>query len=146
MARCPGGARGRARLVPHHSSPTCIPESLSILDSAKRIANIIGDVTPGEVSPSLFEHDTERRLHELSGLVSSQIAELAEEGRYGEALESFAGMAPELEQFFDDVMVMVENEKVKLNRMALLDSVGRAAKQIADVTKIVVDRKELQGK
>lgn len=122
------------------------PGFLSILDSAKRIANIIGDVVPGEVSPSLFEHETERRLHELSGLVRAQIEELAVEARYGMALESFAGMAPELEQFFDDVMVMVEDEKVKRNRMALLGSVGRAARRIADVTKIVVDRKELQGK
>jgi glycyl-tRNA synthetase beta chain len=122
------------------------PGFLSILDSAKRIANIIGDVVPGQVDPSLFDHDTEKRLYEISGLVTAQITELADEGRYGDALESFASMAPELEKFFDDVMVMVEDEKVKLNRMALLDGVGRAPRRIADVTKIVIDRKELQGK
>lgn len=119
---------------------------LSILDSAKRIANIIGSVVTGGIEPSLFQHDTERRLHEVSTLVNEQIAELVEERRYEQALQSFAGMAGELETFFVDVMVMVDDEKVRLNRMALLDSVGLSARRIADVTRIVVDRKELQGK
>jgi len=45
-----------------------------------------------------------------------------------------------LESVFNDVMVMVEDEKVKQNRLALLRKVGGAAGSIADVTKIVVDR------
>ena len=51
-------------------------------------------------------------------------------------------MAPELETFFDEVMVMVEDEGVRRNRMALLRTVGNAVMKIADVTKIVVDRRE----
>jgi len=113
---------------------------LSLLDSAKRIANITGGVGPAEVSAALLDLPAERRLHDLTAMVVDQMRELVKERRYVEALRSFAGLAPELESFFNDVMVMVEDEKVKQNRLALLRKVGGAAGSIADVTKIVVDR------
>ncbi|MGK2857147.1 MAG: glycine--tRNA ligase subunit beta [Thermoanaerobaculia bacterium] len=121
-------------------------EFLSILDSAKRIANIVGTVHPGAVSASRLEHPTEVRLHELTLMVGEQIDELVTVKDYRAALDSFAGMAPELEKFFVDVMVMVEDPAVRDNRMALLLAVGRAAGKIADVTKIVVDRRELKNR
>lgn len=122
------------------------PGFLSILDSAKRIANIVASATPGAVVASRLEHPTEVRLHELAALVGEQIGELVEARDYRTALESFAGMAPELEKFFVDVMVMVDDAAVRENRMALLQSVGNAAGKIADVTKVVVDRRELRGR
>lgn len=122
------------------------PEFLSILDSAKRIANIVGGAQPSAVNPSRLEHPTEVRLHELASIVGEQIDELAAAKDYRAALESFAGMAPELEKFFVDVMVMVEDIEVRDNRMSLLLAVGHAAGQIADVTKIVVDRRELKSR
>jgi glycyl-tRNA synthetase beta chain len=64
---------------------------------------------------------------------------------YNNALQSFAAMAGELERFFDEVMVMVEDEAVRKNRMSLLRKVGNAVGRIADVTKIVVDRREYRA-
>ncbi|HEX9458367.1 MAG TPA: glycine--tRNA ligase subunit beta [Thermoanaerobaculia bacterium] len=119
------------------------PNFLSILDSAKRIANITaGQESAARVDPSKLESDTERRLAELVPLMSDQVDEMIGERNYKLALETFAAMAPELETFFDEVMVMVEDEGVRHNRMALLRSVGNAVMKIADVTKIVVDRRE----
>jgi len=116
---------------------------LSILDSAKRIANITaGQDTAAAVDPARLETDIERRLAELSHAVSEQIQEMVRERDYKRALETFAAMAPELETFFDQVMVMVDDEAVRKNRMALLRNVGNAVGRIADVTKIVVDRRE----
>jgi len=122
------------------------PNFLSILDSAKRIANITsGQESAVRVDPSKLENDTERRLAELVPLMSDQIDEMIAERNYKLALETFAAMAPELEKFFDEVMVMVEDEGVRRNRMALLRSVGNAVMKIADVTKIVVDRREYRA-
>ncbi len=119
------------------------PNFLSILDSAKRIANITsGQESAAGVDPSKLESDTERRLAEIVPLMSDQVDELIGERNYKLALETFAAMAPELETFFDEVMVMVEDEGVRRNRMALLRTVGNAVMKIADVTKIVVDRRE----
>ena len=116
---------------------------LSILDSAKRIANITaGQETASRIDPSKLESDIEKRLAELVLLTNDQIEEMIGERDYKRALETFAALAPELETFFDEVMVMVEDESVRRNRMALLRTIGNAVMKIADVTKIVVDRRE----
>jgi glycyl-tRNA synthetase beta chain len=116
---------------------------LSILDSAKRIANITaGQETASRVDPSKLENDFERRLAELVSIATDQIEEMIGERDYKRALETFAALAPELETFFDEVMVMVEDEGVRRNRMALLRTIGNAVMKIADVTRIVVDRRE----
>ena len=118
---------------------------LKILDSAKRIANITAGHDATRVDAARLENEVERRLDALSTEVASQIDEMIAEREYRRALESFAAMAPELETFFDEVMVMVEDEAVRRNRMSLLRKVGNAALKIADVTKIVVDRSEYRG-
>ncbi len=115
---------------------------LSILDSARRIANITAGHEGSTVNPAKLENDTERRLNELAGEVGAQVAELIAERNYNSALQSFAGLAPELETFFDEVMVMVDDEALRKNRMSLLRKVGSSVGRIADVTKIVVDRRE----
>jgi glycyl-tRNA synthetase beta chain len=118
---------------------------LSILDSAKRIANITAGHTATQVDRSRLEAGTEQRLGELADVVTDQVAEMIRGRQYRQALESFAAMAPELETFFKDVMVMVDDEKVRRNRMSLLRKVGGAVMQIADVTKIVVDRRDYRA-
>jgi len=116
------------------------PDFLNILDSAKRIANITAGHDAAAVDASKLESGTERRLNDLATAVGAQIDEMIAERDYRRALESFSAMAPELETFFDDVMVMVDDEAVRRNRMSLLRKVGSAVARIADVTKIVVDR------
>lgn len=122
------------------------PDFLSILDSAKRIANITaGQETTAEIDPSKLESDVERRLAGLATTVGEQIEEMISEHDYKRALEAFAAMAPELETFFDEVMVMVDDEALRQNRMSLLRRIGSAVTGIADVTRIVVDRREYRA-
>ena len=118
---------------------------LSVLDSAKRIANITAGHDASRVDPAKLEHGVERRLNELADAAGAQIDEMIAEREYRRALESFAAMAPELETFFKEVMVMVEDEGVRRNRMSLLRKIGSAVMKIADVTKIVVDRSEYRA-
>jgi glycyl-tRNA synthetase beta chain len=115
---------------------------LSVLDSAKRIANITAGHASSRVDPAHLEHATERRLADLADIVTDQIRELVATREYRPALESFAALAPELETFFRDVMVNVDDPAVRANRMSLLRKVGGAVMKIADVTKIVVDRRD----
>jgi glycyl-tRNA synthetase beta chain len=121
------------------------PNFLSVLDSAKRIANITAGHTSTQVDTAKLENPTEKRLNELASTVSEQIEELIAGRQYRPALESFAAMAPELEAFFKDVMVMVDDEKLKRNRMSLLRKAGGAVMKIADVTKIVIDRSDYRA-
>jgi glycyl-tRNA synthetase beta chain len=115
---------------------------LSILDSAKRIANITEGHTSTLVDAARLEHATERRLAELAQVVTDQVAEMIAARDYRNALESFAALAPELELFFKDVMVNVDDQTVRANRLSLLRKVGGAVTKIADLTKIVVDRRD----
>jgi glycyl-tRNA synthetase beta chain len=121
------------------------PNFLSILDSAKRIANITAGHESSRVDRAKLQEATEKRLDDLATTVGEQIDEMISERDYIRALESFAGMAPELEKFFDDVMVMVDDSAVRGNRMSLLRKVGNAVLKIGDVTKIVVDRSEYRA-
>lgn len=116
------------------------PNFLSVLDSARRIANIATGHQSTTVDPSRLENDTERRLDGVATLAVEQIEEMIAERDYRRALESFAGLAPELEAFFKEVMVMVDDPAVRANRMSLLRKIGSAVGRIGDVTKIVVDR------
>jgi glycyl-tRNA synthetase beta chain len=121
------------------------PNFLSVLDSAKRIENITAGHTATRVDPAHLEDAAEKRLNELADVTNEQIVELIAERRYADAFASFAALAPELENFFKDVMVMVDDARVRANRMSLLRKVGSAVRQIADVTKIVVDRRDYKA-
>jgi glycyl-tRNA synthetase beta chain len=121
------------------------PNFLSILDSAKRIANITDGHDSTAVDRARLTEPAEQRLNELADVVGSQIAELIGQREYRPALESFAALAPELETFFDEVMVNVDDEAVRRNRMSLLRKVGSAAMKIADVTKMVVARRDYRA-
>jgi len=116
---------------------------LSVLDSAKRIANITEGHAETEPDAALFEHDAEKSL--LAALGSLKLNDAIAARDYRGALASFASLAPALETFFKDVMVNVEDEAVRRNRMSLLRKVGGAVRQIADVTKIVVDRRDYRA-
>lgn len=118
---------------------------LSILDSAKRIANITEGHDSTRVDAAKLMEPAEKRLNDLTTIVGHQIADMISERQYRLALESFAGMAPELESFFKDVMVNVEDESLRRNRLSLLRKVGGAVMKIADVTKIVVDRRDYRA-
>ncbi len=118
------------------------PNFLSILDSAKRIANITTGHESTRVDVRKLENETERLLDELANAAGKQIDGMIAAREYRRALESFAAMAPELETFFKDVMVMVDDPSVRSNRMSLLRKIGQTVWKIADLTKIVVDRSE----
>ena len=70
---------------------------------------------------------------------------LAEKEDYLAAYAALAELRPVVDRFFDDVMVMVDDEAVRRNRMSLLRKVGSAVGRIADVTKIVVARRDYRA-
>ena len=122
------------------------PRFLSILDSARRIANITAGQPESTLDRNLLAEPAEKRLNDLSEVLVGQIGEMIAERHYERALQSFAGMADELERFFADVMVNVDDSAIRQNRIALLRRVGGAVAPVADVTRIVVDRRELASR
>jgi glycyl-tRNA synthetase beta chain len=57
-------------------------------------------------------------------------------GEFEQALRDIAGIRPQVDAFFDDVMVMVDDAKIRDNRLALLSPVAALFEDFADFSKI----------
>ncbi len=110
----------------------------------KRMKNILsqagekGIAAADEVDAALLNEPTEKALTERSAELAERVGELRAEKRYREALEQVATLRPQVDAFFDAVMVMVPDEAVRANRLALLEKVLGDFSGIADFSEIVV--------
>jgi glycyl-tRNA synthetase beta chain len=112
------------------------PFFIPLATTFKRAANIARGVPVSEPDPALFEKEAERMLYaEILG-VEAEADGLARESYYLEALERLAGLRSAVDRLFDEVMVMVDDENVKGNRLALLSRVTALFMKIADFSKI----------
>ena len=105
----------------------------------KRVENILKKAESMEevkVDPDLFADPSEKALFDACRDSKTQIDELTAKGDYESALGKIAKLRPVVDQFFDDVMVMTEDENLKRNRIALLVSVSSLFKNIADFSRI----------
>jgi glycyl-tRNA synthetase beta chain len=112
-------------------------EFKGIVESFNRVNNLAQKAADDEVDPSLFETDTERSLWEAFTEAKQEGESLLEAREFAKALDRMAALKSSIDAFFDHVMVMVENEKVKANRLALLRSIASFIFQLADFSKIV---------
>jgi glycyl-tRNA synthetase beta chain len=104
--------------------------------SFKRVLNIVAGTAPGPVDPERFQHPEERDLHEA--LVEAE-AEVEGRMRCGEplpALKSLAAQKARIDRFFDAVLVNVEDQGVRENRLHLLARLGALFLRLADFSKI----------
>jgi glycyl-tRNA synthetase beta chain len=96
----------------------------------KRARNILAGQAPAVVDGALLGEAAERELHEavrrLAGI----------DGGYEARLRSLAGLRGPVDRFFDDVMVMAEDPKVRANRLGLLSQALSLFYRIADISKL----------
>jgi glycyl-tRNA synthetase beta chain len=78
----------------------------------------------------------EIQLYQQLEVVQKQANELFANGHYLDGLEQLAKLRPAVDQFFDDVMVMVDDESIKNNRLALLEQLLLCIRQVADFSRI----------
>jgi glycyl-tRNA synthetase beta chain len=109
--------------------------------SFKRIRKILEKANlPAEelqsVSPQLFEKDAEKQLHAAVRKAAASVGVDKRAGKYQEALEEIAGLRKVVDSFFEEVMVMAEDEAVRKNRLALLAELLREFTTIADFSEL----------
>ncbi|CCK80382.1 glycine--tRNA ligase subunit beta [Desulfobacula toluolica] len=112
-------------------------EPLSI--TFKRVGNILKKTAGTEdlsVDQNLFEDPSESALFSATNEVRQLVNDLIQEGNYDTALSHIATLRPKVDSFFDDVMVMAEDTKLRQNRIALLSSVSGLFENIADFSMI----------
>jgi glycyl-tRNA synthetase beta chain len=97
----------------------------------KRAKNILTQQkASATIEPKLFEHDAERELHRAVAAAGGA------NGDYDARLRSLAGLRKPVDRFFDDVLVMAEDPKVRGNRLALLSETLSLFYRIADISKL----------
>jgi glycyl-tRNA synthetase beta chain len=109
----------------------------SIVIGFKRAMNILkGSPSQKETNPSLFSEPAERNLYQ-SFLEGKKRIELHLNKReYESALLEMTRMKRPIDDFFDQVMVMVEKEEIRNNRLALLNEIGKLFLRVADFSKL----------
>jgi glycyl-tRNA synthetase beta chain len=109
--------------------------------SFKRIRNILEKsdfkLEGGQtVQPDLFEHDSERALFSAMRSAAAKVQTDKRAGKYQGALEVIAGTRKTVDDFFEHVMVMAEDQKIRSNRLALLSELLREFTTIADFSEL----------
>ncbi len=122
------------------------PGFLEVALAAKRIANIVGNETERPVAESLFVDQAERDLHVAAGALRRRVEESAESRDYAAALRAIANFAEVLDRFFVEVLVMDEDVELRRNRIAILQSIERTFRRVAELTSIVVDKAEQRAR
>lgn len=102
----------------------------------KRVANIIKDVDVNSkllIDEKLFEDKEEKELFAKFNEVQSKTYKT-----YDEELEALFALKPELDNFFDNIFVNHENEKIKINRKNLVGVIYQGFRKIADIKEITI--------
>ena len=104
----------------------------------KRIGNILKKqgLAADTVDQKLFREDAEKQLYRQLLELKNGVAQQFTQGRYLQGLQQLAQLRPAVDRFFDEVMVMVEDEDLKNNRLALLDELMQSFRQVADFSRI----------
>ncbi len=114
------------------------PQANVLVATHKRIRNILreAEVEAAAVNPELLTEPAERALATCLAAVREAVLENGAAGAYGEALAALAELAEPVEAFFDDVLVMAEDQKIRHNRLRLLMDLQELFLGIADFSRL----------
>jgi glycyl-tRNA synthetase beta chain len=119
---------------------------VAISAAFKRIKNILrqaaeaGKRWPEEFNGASLVEIAEQALASRVAEARTKVAALSKEKNYEQTLAEIAQLRPVVDTFFDKVMVMVEDEKLRANRLALLATMQRSFSTVADFSEIVTDK------
>jgi glycyl-tRNA synthetase beta chain len=124
-----------------------MPEFQAIGAACKRMRNILRQAAENGIAPALkFEYlpeaaDEEKKLMAYMERTGTRVEEHRKKKEYLDALLLLSTAREHVDAFFDKVMVMVEDEKVRANRLALLRTLLKEFSTIADFSEIVAEGK-----
>jgi glycyl-tRNA synthetase beta chain len=109
----------------------------SIVIAFKRAMNILrGTLYKQEINSSLMTESYEKNLYQSFFKSKERIESHLNKRDYPSALLEMTQMKKPIDDFFDQVMVMVEDESIRNNRLALLDGIGQLFLKVADFSKL----------
>jgi glycyl-tRNA synthetase beta chain len=118
-----------------------LPEAAALAAANKRITNILkknADGAVDTVTESLLREPAEVALYQAMSLCQPEIDSAFALGDYTTTLTRLAKLRAEVDQFFDQVMVMDEDLQLRNNRIALLSHLHQMMNRVADISKLAV--------
>jgi glycyl-tRNA synthetase beta chain len=122
-----------------------LPEAASLASANKRVANILKQAaSKGEsfrnADRNALTEKAELALLDSLNTASNKANVLFERGDYSGYLKTFSVLKASVDAFFDTVMVMVEQESLRRNRLALLADLREKMNRVADISKLAVEK------
>lgn len=115
-----------------------LPAAQALAAANKRVSNILAKQGEGQASeqvqPDLLQEPAEQSLYESVKTQSARVQPLLEAGQYQAALASLADLREPVDRFFDDVMVMADDARIRENRLALLGQLRALFLKVADIS------------
>jgi len=126
----------RMQAVQHFSD---LPEAQALAAANKRIVNLLKKSHSNrDINPDKFVLEAENQLHHQMRTVAAQAREYLQQGQFSQSLCTLAALRQPVDTFFDQVMVMCEQEDLRANRIALLRELASQMNQIADISRLSV--------
>lgn len=115
-----------------------LPEAESLAAANKRIRNILrkADVQTTDPDLALMSEPAEKALLATLDALGPKVVSLVRDEDYTEALKLLAGARAPVDAFFDQVMVMADEQSVRLNRLGLLGKLDRLMNAVADISRL----------
>lgn len=101
-----------------------------------RVSNLASKTCSDDIKEQLFENEFEKTLYSEAKVVKTVVQDKLHRKLYSEALSAMYNLINPINNFFDNIMVMVENDNVKNNRLALLKYIVGISESICDFKKI----------
>jgi glycyl-tRNA synthetase beta chain len=111
--------------------------SEALATTFKRAANIVKEHESSAVDESALGENAEKDLFRAVTERGKKITSLLESKNFPEALKEIAAIRPTLDNFFDSVMVMVEDDTMRMSRLGILRRVVNLFKGVADFSRLV---------
>ncbi|UOO77680.1 glycine--tRNA ligase subunit beta [Neisseria sp. Dent CA1/247] len=115
-----------------------LPEAAALAAANKRVQNLLkkADAELGAVNESLLQQDEEKALFTAAQALQPKIEAALAAQDFQTALSALASVKPQVDAFFDNVMVMADDAAVKQNRLNLLKQLADLMNAVADITKL----------
>ena len=115
-----------------------LPEAAALAAANKRVGNLLHKSGHKDLLPSidanLLKEPAEQALADAIEQQQLATAKQMQQGDYTAALCQLATIRPQVDDFFDHVMVMVDDDKLKMNRLSLLAKLRQLFLQVADIS------------
>ncbi len=105
----------------------------------KRVNNILRDQPPFRINSGLFVEKDERELYTTFCIIQDNILPLIKKGDFSQAQRIIFRIKSSINNFFDNVLVMADEIRIKRNRLALLQAINKLLIQVADYSQIVIE-------